>query len=151
MIAAAQGPGAAPGAATQVGALAPADARRAAPLSVIGADAAAPPIGVTVQAVEAIRQAAAGRTPRPAGLRVGIRGGGCTGFSYLFEWSDSEPRAQDVVLGFEGGVRVFVDPKSLVFLRGSVLDFKRTLMQRGFAWQNPNTKGTCGCGESVQF
>ncbi len=108
-------------------------------------------VSVSPAAADAIVKAAAARDRKPTGLRVGIRGGGCTGFSYLFEWSDTEPRAQDLVIPVEGGMRVFIDPKSLVFLRGSTLDFKKTLMQRGFTWVNPNSKGSCGCGESVQF
>jgi iron-sulfur cluster assembly protein len=104
------------------------------------------------KAIEEIRKAAGKRATPPKGLRVGIRGGGCTGFSYLFEWSDSEPRVEDKVLASEDGqVRVFVDPKSYVFLDGSTLDYATTLMGRGFKWLNPNAKGTCGCGESVQF
>jgi iron-sulfur cluster assembly protein len=107
---------------------------------------------VTDKAVAEIKKAATGRASPPTGLRVGIRGGGCTGFSYLFEWADSEPRPEDKVLSFEdGAVRVFVDPKSYLFLDGSTLDFATTLMARGFKWVNPNVKGTCGCGESVQF
>jgi iron-sulfur cluster assembly protein len=109
-------------------------------------------ITVSDRAVDEIRRAAAKRATAPTGLRVGIRGGGCTGFSYLFEWSDSEPRPEDKVLAYdEGKVRVFVDPKSYVFLDGSTLDYATTLMARGFKWVNPNVKGTCGCGESVQF
>ena len=65
----------------------------------------------------------------PKGLRVGIRGGGCTGFSYLFEWSDVEARAEDRVLSFENGaVNVFIDPKSFTFLDGSTLDYVSALM-----------------------
>jgi len=109
-------------------------------------------VAVTDKAVAEIKKAAAGRANPPRGLRVGIRGGGCTGFSYLFEWSDAEARPEDQVLSFEdGAVRVFIDPKSNVFLDGSTLDFATTLMARGFKWVNPNVKGTCGCGESVQF
>jgi iron-sulfur cluster assembly protein len=109
-------------------------------------------VAVTDRAVAEIKKAAGARATLPRGLRVGIRGGGCTGFSYLFEWSDAEPRAEDSVLTFEeGAVRVFIDPKSFVFLDGSTLDFATTLMARGFKWVNPNVKGTCGCGESVQF
>ena len=107
-------------------------------------------IAVSARAIEEIRKAAQKRENPPKGLRVGIRGGGCTGFSYLFEWSDEEPRAQDKVLESDG-VRVFIDPKSYVFLDGSTLDYATTLMARGFKWVNPNAKGTCGCGESVQF
>ena len=109
-------------------------------------------VEVSPRAVAEIKKASVGRAAPPKGLRVGIRGGGCTGFSYLFEWSDAEPRPEDKVLAFEdGAVRVFVDPKSYLFLDGSTLDFATTLMARGFKWVNPNVKGTCGCGESVQF
>jgi iron-sulfur cluster assembly protein len=109
-------------------------------------------IGVTDRAIAEIKKAAGQRAPVPKGLRVGIRGGGCTGFSYLFEWSDTEPRGEDQVLSFEdGAVRVFVDPKSLIYLDGSTLEYQTTMMGRGFKFINPNAKGTCGCGESVQF
>jgi iron-sulfur cluster assembly protein len=109
-------------------------------------------IEVTQRAIQEIKKAAARRQAPPQGLRVGIRSGGCTGFSYLFEWSDAEPRPEDQVLSFEGGqVKLFIDPKSLVFLDGSTLDYASSLMARGFKWTNPNVKSTCGCGESVQF
>jgi iron-sulfur cluster assembly protein len=107
-------------------------------------------VEVSPRAVAEIKKASAGRATPPKGLRVGIRGG--TGFSYLFEWADAEPRPEDKILAFEdGAVRVFIDPKSYLFLEGSTLDFATTLMARGFKWVNPNVKGTCGCGESVQF
>lgn len=109
-------------------------------------------IAVTERAVAAIKKASQSRATPPKGLRVGIRGGGCTGFSYLFEWADSEPRPEDKVLSFEDGqVRVFIDPKSFLFLDGSTLEYATTMMARGFKFTNPNVKGTCGCGESVQF
>lgn len=109
-------------------------------------------IQVTPRAIAEIGKAAKARAAAPKGLRVGIRGGGCTGFSYLFEWSDADPRPEDKVLSFEdGAVRVIIDPKSLVFLDGATLDYATTLMARGFKWVNPNAKGSCGCGESVAF
>ncbi|HXJ19754.1 MAG TPA: iron-sulfur cluster assembly accessory protein [Polyangia bacterium] len=109
-------------------------------------------IAVTDRAVAEIKKAAAARASVPKGLRVGIRGGGCTGFSYLFEWSDAEPRAEDKVLSFEdGAVRVFIDPKSYLYLDGSTLGYQTTMVARGFKFENPHVKGTCGCGESVQF
>lgn len=86
-----------------------------------------------------------------AGLRIGIRGGGCTGFAYLFEWADKPPAATDKVFEFADGVRILVDPKSLVYLDGTELDFVTNIMGYGFKFNNPNTKGACGCGESVQF
>jgi len=109
-------------------------------------------IDVSSKAIAEIGKAAGARAKRPKGLRVGIRGGGCTGFSYLFEWSDEEPRKEDKVLSYEDGrVQVFIDPKSYLFLDGSTLDFSTSLMGRGFKFVNPNVKGTCGCGQSVQF
>jgi iron-sulfur cluster assembly protein len=109
-------------------------------------------IGVSDRAVAEIKKAAGQREMLPKGLRVGIRGGGCTGFSYLFEWADAEPRPEDKVLSFEeGAVRVFIDPKSFLYLDGSTLEYQTTMMGRGFKFTNPNVKGTCGCGESVQF
>jgi iron-sulfur cluster assembly protein len=115
-------------------------------------------ISVSERAVQEIRKSAGKRPTAPKGLRVGIRGGGCTGFTYFFEWSDADPRPEDKVLehqiqenGVVQPVRVFVDPKSYVFLEGSTLDYATTLMARGFKWVNPNAKGSCGCGESVQF
>lgn len=107
---------------------------------------------VSPRAVEEIKKAASKRPTPPKGLRVGIRGGGCTGFSYFFEWADADPRPEDRVLAYEDGtVQVFIDPKSHVFLDGSTLDYATSMMQRGFKWVNPNAKGACGCGESVQF
>lgn len=91
-----------------------------------------------------------GKSP-PQGLRIGIRGGGCTGFAYLFEWADSAPNSVDKVFEFDGGVKLFVDPKSYVFLDGTELDFVTSIMGYGFKFNNPNTKGSCGCGDSVQF
>ena len=89
---------------------------------------------------------------RPAlGLRIGIRGGGCNGFGYVFEWCETEPRATDKVFEFAGGVRVFCDPKSMIYLDGTTLDYVTGLMGHGFKFANPNAKGACGCGESVQF
>ena len=109
-------------------------------------------IQVTDRAVAEIKKASSSRPVTPKGLRVGIRGGGCTGFSYLFEWSDADPRPEDKVLSYEDGrVRVFVDPKSFLYLDGSTLEYATSMMGRGFKFVNPNVKGSCGCGESVQF
>jgi iron-sulfur cluster assembly protein len=96
------------------------------------------------------KRKAEGKAP-PQGLRIGIRGGGCTGFAYLFEWADNAPSNIDKVFEFEDGVRLFVDPKSFVFLDGTELDFVTNIMGYGFKFNNPNSKGACGCGESVQF
>jgi iron-sulfur cluster assembly protein len=85
------------------------------------------------------------------GLRIGLRGGGCDGFSYVFEWADKPAGPRDHVLDFADGVRVFIDKKSMLYLAGTTLNFVTGLMGHGFKFENPNVKGSCGCGESVQF
>jgi iron-sulfur cluster assembly protein len=88
----------------------------------------------------------------PAAIRVGLRGGGCSGFSYVIEFDDNPPRPGDLVLEFpeEGKttVRVFCDKKSIIYLGGSVLDWEKTLMFQGFKFKNPNEASSCGCGHS---
>ncbi len=106
-------------------------------------------IEITESAAQEIAKQRAKRGTPEAAIRVGIRGGGCTGFTYVFEWAD-EPRPTDKVLE-AFGVKVVVDPKSFVYLRGMQLDFVRGMMGHGFKFNNPNAKGACGCGESVQF
>ena len=102
-------------------------------------------IEVTPKAVSKIREAFA-REGVMGGLRLGVQGGGCSGLSYLFRF-DPKPRATDKVLEFDD-VKVFVDPKSLVYLDGMTLDWKDTLMYSGFEFVNPNAKKNCGCGTS---
>ena len=94
------------------------------------------------------KRAAEGKVAQ--GLRIGIRGGGCTGYSYLFEFEDREPRASDHVL-VKDGVRVVVDPKSMLLLKGTEVDFETGMRGHGFKFTNPNTVGACGCGESITF
>jgi iron-sulfur cluster assembly protein len=109
-------------------------------------------ITVTRRAVEMIKKQIAKRGTDGASLRLGIRGGGCSGFSYVIEFHDGPPRAKDNVFDYvaEDGtpVRVVVDKKSLVFLNGTTLDWEQTLMQQGFKFLNPNEKTSCGCGHS---
>jgi len=88
--------------------------------------------------------------PNARGLRVGIRGGGCSGYSYLFEFDDNEPVETDRIFDF-GDFRIYVDSKSYFYLNGSELDFIDELMGKRFQFQNPNVKSTCGCGDSVAF
>ncbi|RYE94758.1 MAG: iron-sulfur cluster assembly accessory protein [Myxococcales bacterium] len=82
-----------------------------------------------------------------AALRLGVRGGGCSGFNYVIEFSDDAPRDRDRVFDFDG-LKVYVDKKSLVYLAGSVLDWENTLMQQGFKFKNPQEAASCGCGHS---
>ena len=82
------------------------------------------------------------------GLRVAVKAGGCSGYSYVFKW-DAAPRPSDQVFEGAGGARVFVDPRSLALLDGTVLDFdEHNLMATSFTLRNPHAKSTCGCGES---
>lgn len=84
-------------------------------------------------------------TPQ-AGLRVAVRGGGCSGLAYVIEWAEG-PKERDKIFE-KGGVRVFVDPKSYLYLMGSELRYEESLMASGFKLENPNVKAACGCGES---
>src|ERR1700742_4505636 len=118
-------------------------------------------IQITEKALKRIRIAMAkeGVSPEQGGLRVGIQGGGCSGLSYNIRF-DSQPRERDRTFTFGEGietpndpsgakpVRIFVDPKSFLYLAGMVLDFEETLMRQGFNFINPNSTKSCGCGSS---
>ncbi len=79
-------------------------------------------------------------------LRVGVKGGGCSGFSYLLDLTESQKDSDEV---FEQhGIKIIVDPKSLLYLNGTTIDFKDEIMGRGFVFQNPNATSSCGCGSS---
>ena len=106
-------------------------------------------IEITAAAASEIAKQRDKRATPDAAIRIGVRGGGCTGFTYVFEWAE-QIRPTDTVFT-EHGVSVVVDPKSLVYLGGMQLDFVRGMMGHGFKFNNPNAKGSCGCGESVQF
>jgi iron-sulfur cluster assembly protein len=84
-----------------------------------------------------------------AGLRLGVRSSGCSGFAYVLEYADqAEPEDQ---IFESNGVKIIVDPKSLVFLNGTELDYTREGLNEGFKFNNPNVKNTCGCGESFSM
>jgi iron-sulfur cluster assembly protein len=85
------------------------------------------------------------KTP-DAGLRVAVKGGGCSGLSYALSWDD-RPREKDRVFQ-RGAVRVFVDAKSYIYLVGTVIEYEEKLLQAGFKLTNPQVRTTCGCGES---
>ncbi len=105
-------------------------------------------IQITEKALKRIRVAMAKENVSPAqgGLRVGIQGGGCSGLSYNIRF-DSQPRERDRVYDYEG-VRLFVDPKSFIYLHGMILDYEESLMKQGFNFVNPNSSKSCGCGSS---
>jgi len=79
-------------------------------------------------------------------LRVAVKGGGCSGLSYALSWEE-KPHEKDRIFQ-RGAVRVFVDPKSYLFLVGAVLEYEEQLLQAGFKFTNPLAKNTCACGES---
>ncbi len=81
-----------------------------------------------------------------SGVRLGVKGGGCSGMSYVIEYCD-QPRAKDRLFEVDGA-RVYVDPKSLIYLNGTTFDFVDTFQQKGFKFVNPQVKSECGCGES---
>ena len=110
----------------------------------------APAKGITVtgRAVAKIRgtMAKEGISPEQGGLRLGVQGGGCSGLSYNIRF-DTQPRERDRIFQF-GDVRVFVDPKSFIYLHGMTLDYEETLIQQGFVFVNPQATKSCGCGTS---
>jgi len=103
-------------------------------------------IHVTPKALAKIREAFAKQGVSGGGLRLGVVGGGCSGLSYLFR-HEPKPRPSDHVFDFED-VSIFVDPKSMVYLKGMTLDYKESLMYSGFVFDNPNAQKSCGCGTS---
>lgn len=107
-------------------------------------------IEVTKSAAVAIQKQLEKRGTPNAFVRFGVRGGGCTGFSYVFEFADSAPSKTDHVLDFHG-ISILVDPKSMIYLNGTQIDFENGIRGHGFKFNNPNVKNSCGCGESINF
>jgi len=101
---------------------------------------------LTPKAVAKVKEILAQQEPQPTGLRVAVVGGGCSGFSYQMNF-ESESNGIDKVYEFEG-LKVFVDQASLMYLKGTRIDYIETLEGAGFKFENPNVKSTCGCGSS---
>lgn len=108
------------------------------------AKATTPLLSVTEAAVEEVKKLMA-QEPGTSGLRLEVRGGGCSGMSYGLGFDN--PREDDNIVETQG-IKVFVDPKSAIYLKGTLLDFKGGLEGKGFAITNPQAKGSCGCGQS---
>jgi len=104
-------------------------------------------VELTDKALQQVREIAKNESPSAAnrGLRLGVIGGGCSGLSYKIEFSDFKEK--DNVQDY-GDIKVFIDPKSSIYLKGVRLDFKDGLNGKGFVFENPNASNTCGCGES---
>jgi iron-sulfur cluster assembly accessory protein len=104
------------------------------------------PINMTPTAVAKVKEIMAQQNPVPAGLRVGVVGGGCSGFSYSMSFENGAGM-MDKVIDVEG-LKVFVDATSMMYLQGITVDYVETLEGAGFKFENPNVKSTCGCGSS---
>ena len=102
-------------------------------------------IALSPQAIKELKRLLAEQSRQDLGLRVGVKGGGCSGLSYSINFDVRHEG--DNIFEFDG-TRVFIDPKSLLYLEGMTLDFSDSLQGRGFKFVNPNATKTCGCGES---
>ncbi len=118
-----------------------------APPTAAGAAPSKKTVTITDAAVDYAKKRLAQRGTPDAAIRLGVRGGGCSGFSYVIEFSDDPPRERDFTYE-AGGVRFFIDKKSFVYLAGSALDFEKTLVFQGFKFKNPQEASRCGCGHS---
>jgi iron-sulfur cluster assembly protein len=105
-------------------------------------------IQISESAARVITRQLANKGLQEGGLRVAVKAGGCSGVSYVFNW-DATPRTTDQIFEGPGGAKLFVDPRSLTLLDGTVLDFDEgNLLATSFTLKNPHAKSTCGCGES---
>jgi iron-sulfur cluster assembly accessory protein len=104
------------------------------------------PLNMTPFAITKVKEIMAQQNPSPAGLRLGVVGGGCSGFSYSMSFENGAGM-MDKTFEFDG-LKVFVDATSLMYLSGCVVDYVETLEGAGFKFENPNVKSTCGCGSS---
>jgi iron-sulfur cluster assembly accessory protein len=104
------------------------------------------PLNLTDGAITKVREIMATQDPLPAGLRIGVVGGGCSGFQYSMSF-ENQAGMMDKVFRFDD-LKVFVDATSLMYLSGCVVDYVETLEAAGFKFENPNVKSTCGCGSS---
>jgi iron-sulfur cluster assembly protein len=105
-------------------------------------------ITISDAAADRVRELLAGRGKPSVGIRVGVRTRGCSGLSYTLEFADARNEFDEVVE--DKGVTVLIDPKAVMFLIGTEMDFVDEKLQSGFKFVNPNEKGRCGCGESFR-
>ena len=103
-------------------------------------------IGITDKAKEQIKAIFSAEERGPdVGLRLGVLGGGCSGLSYNIDFDELKEKDNIIMLG---NIKIYIDIKSAIYLKGTVLDFKDGLKGKGFVFENPNATNTCGCGES---
>ncbi len=106
-------------------------------------------MSLTDAAAERVRTIIARADGPVAGLRIGVKNGGCAGMEYTMEWAQAKGPLDEVVE--DKGVTVFVDPKAVLFLLGTEMDYRTEKLKAGFVFNNPNQTSACGCGESVQL
>jgi len=105
-------------------------------------------ITLTPTAISKVKEILDMQDPKPAGLRIAVVGGGCSGFTYSMAF-ENNPGLLDKTYDFEG-LKVFIDQASMLYLDGARVDYVETLEGSGFKFDNPNVKSTCGCGSSFQ-
>src|SRR3954464_13184807 len=103
-------------------------------------------VQMTEKAIGKVREIMSSQDPAPAGLRISVVGGGCSGFSYSMAF-ETEPGMMDKTYNYDG-LKVFVDQASLLYLDGAEVDYVESLEGSGFKFNNPKVKSTCGCGSS---
>jgi iron-sulfur cluster assembly protein len=104
---------------------------------------------LTPLAAERVRNIMANSEEPLAGLRVGVKNGGCAGMEYTMEWAKEQGKFDEIVE--DQGVKILIDAKAVMFLLGTVMDFQTSMLKSGFVFNNPNQTSACGCGESVQL
>jgi iron-sulfur cluster assembly protein len=104
-------------------------------------------MSLTDAAAERVKQIMATSANPVAGLRVGVKKGGCAGMEYTMAYADAPVPGEDIVE--DKGVKIFVEPKAVLFLLGTQMDYKADKLSSGFSFNNPNQTSACGCGESV--
>lgn len=106
-------------------------------------------ITLTPAAVERVKAIMSAKGPSVAGLKVGIKKGGCAGMEYTMDWAESVGKFDEIVE--QDGARVIIDPKAVLYLLGTEMDYKVDKLAAQFVFNNPNEKSSCGCGESVNL
>ncbi|MGD9867823.1 MAG: Fe-S cluster assembly scaffold SufA [Hyphomicrobiales bacterium] len=106
-------------------------------------------MSLTEAAAARVREIVASSENPVTGLRIGVKNGGCAGMEYTLDYADKAAPGEDVIE--DKGVKLFIDPKAVLFLLGTEMDYRTEKLSSGFVFNNPNQIGACGCGESVQL
>ena len=121
----------------------------ATPTNLIPAEPAPSPVALTAKAVEMVKDAMTRENLTGYGIRIGVVGGGCSGFQYSMDFENAEKEGN--VVYEQDGIRLFVDPMSSMYLQGVSVDYVVGLQGAGFKFNNPNARNTCGCGQSFTY